>query len=150
MPTPNTPMRFTLTHKLFALLASTALLAVGGTTAVFILQLERGFVAYLDELDRGYIDRLVNVATKSYLADGDFERYRKGGWKSAHTEAFGELAKMDNTELPMRAAPIAGKPPDAPRGRLDGPLDGPPRPGYSEQSDKPSGKPDKPGGQHPH
>jgi two-component system sensor histidine kinase BaeS len=99
-------MPLTLTHKLFALLAATALLAIGGTTSVFVLQLERGFVVYLDEIDRDYVARLVDVAAQHFDAHGHFDRLQKGGWKSAHTEAFGELPANDGRALYIPPAPL--------------------------------------------
>lgn len=114
-------MRLTLTHKLFGLLAATALLAIGGTTGVFVLQLERGFVAYLDEIDRDYVQKLVDVAAKQYQSDGNFEKFRKGGWKNAHAEAFGEQPKSDLTARYMPAAPRPDEPPrkGPPEGRRE-------------------------------
>jgi two-component system, OmpR family, sensor histidine kinase BaeS len=85
-------MNLSLTHKLFGLLAITAMTAIAATTGVFIVQLERGFVAYMNELDSDYVQKLVDHVAGHYVRRGSLDDFHKSGWKVAHEAAFGPFA----------------------------------------------------------
>jgi two-component system, OmpR family, sensor histidine kinase BaeS len=102
-------MRLTLTHKLFLLLATTTILAIAGTTTVFVIQLERGFVSYMNELDGDYVGRLVNVVADTFRTSGNLDRFEKAGWKSAHEDAFGEARTTRPSAADANTASASGE-----------------------------------------
>jgi len=122
-------MRIRLFHKLFLLIAGTAVLSALAMAAAVSLALNRGFLGYLEARDGEQLGNVANAVAEEIMVTGAAQDIRSGSRRLGDVlpGAFQRNPDRDRRPPPPRGA---GPPPGQwppPGGPPDGPPDGPPR-----------------------
>lgn len=114
-------MRLTIARKIALAVIAIVILCVGTMAWVTSSNLQRGFIAYLNQMQVQDLEQVSELLARRYRQEGDFEWLR--GDQRAMREVLGQLSPQIQAEGgPQRRRPPRGRGDDfGPPGRRDGP-----------------------------
>lgn len=114
-------MRLTIARKIALAVIAIVILCVGTMAWVTSSNLQRGFIAYLNQMQVQDLEQVSELLARRYRQEGSFEWLR--GDQRAMREVLGQLSPQIQAEggPPRRRAPPGRGDGFGPRGRRDGP-----------------------------
>ncbi|MES3020946.1 MAG: ATP-binding protein [Pseudomonadota bacterium] len=112
-------MRLTIARKIALAVIAIVVLCVGTMAWVTTSNLQRGFIAYLNEMQAKDLEQLRDLVQERYRREGDFE------WLRRRPRALRELLDQLNPQIHAAPQPRRPRPPDDEFGSRPAPPDDP-------------------------